>query len=114
MVNRLKQHEARMRSLAWLGLLLQGLGAMFGVTAFIGMFINVTKLKEAKGTIYESHLRWQIVTFWLAVLAAIVSYTLYAKYNINWPMILAVLFVIYRMLTSLFMLIEAQPIKRWL
>ncbi len=114
MVNPIKKRDQDLRNLAWLGLLLQGLGAMFGVTALIGMLISASKLKEAKGTIYESHLRWQIVTFWLAVVAAAISYWAYVNYDVNWPMIIAVLFIIYRMVTSLFLLIEKQAIKRWL
>ena len=114
MVNPKKVREAKLRSLAWLGLLLQVFGVMFGITALIGMLISSTKLKEAKGSIYESHLVWQIVTFWLGVIVALGSYTIYVKNGATWPMIVAGLFIIYRTLTSLFLLIEAKPIKRWL
>jgi len=114
MVNPKKVHEKKMRDLAWLGLLLQAFGVMFGITALIGMLISSTKLEEAKGSIYRSHLIWQIVTFWLAVLAVLGSYIAYSKTGETWPMLLAGAFIIYRLLTSLFLLIEKQAIKRWI
>ena len=114
MVNPKKVREAKLRSLAWLGLLLQVFGVMFGITALIGMLISSTKLKEAKGSIYHSHLVWQIVTFWLGVIAIIGSYAIFVTNGATWPMIVAGLFIIYRTVTSLFMLIEKQAIKRWL
>jgi len=114
MVNPKKIREEKLRNLAWLGLLLQAFGVMFGVTALMGMLISSTKLKEADGSIYRSHLIWQIVTFWLGAIAAIGSYFAYSKTGQTWPMILAGAFIIYRLLTSLFLLIEKQAIKRWI
>ncbi|MEE9334864.1 MAG: hypothetical protein V3U65_12325 [Granulosicoccaceae bacterium] len=114
MVNPKKVREAKSRSLAWLGLLLQVFGVMFGVTALIGMLISATKIKESEGSIYQSHLKWQIVTFWLGAIAAAGSYILYTKTGSTWPMIIAGLFIIYRLLTSFFKLIEKQAIKRWI
>jgi len=114
MVNPIKAREAKSRSLAWLGLLLQVFGVMFGITALIGMLISATKIKETDGTIYQSHLKWQIVTFWLGAIAAIASYVAYTKTGSTWPMILAGMFILYRVLTTFFMLIEKQAIKRWI
>lgn len=114
MVNPIKAREAKSRSLAWLGLLLQVFGVMFGVTALIGMLISATKIKETEGSIYQSHLKWQIVTFWLGAIAAIGSYLIYSNTGQTWPMILAGGFILYRLLTSFFMLIEKQAIKRWI
>lgn len=48
------------------------LGALFGITAVIGVIINHTKLASVRGTHAHSHFIWQIVSFWL-VFAGIVA-----------------------------------------
>ena len=40
----------------------------FGCTALIAIIINYVKLDDVRGTLYESHFRWQIRTFWWSVL----------------------------------------------
>jgi len=47
---------------------------IFGWPSIIAVIINYVKLGDARGTWVESHIRWQIRTFWFAVLwAAIVG-----------------------------------------
>jgi len=47
---------------------------IFGWPSIIAVIINYVKLGDARGTWVESHVRWQIRTFWYAVLwAAIVG-----------------------------------------
>lgn len=38
-----------------------------GVTALIAIIINYVKRDEVAGTLYASHFRWQIRTFWWSV-----------------------------------------------
>ena len=46
---------------------------LFGWPSIIAVIINYVKRSEARGTWLESHFRWQIRTFWFALLwAAIV------------------------------------------
>ncbi len=40
----------------------------FGCTALIAIIINYVKLDDVRGTLYESHFRWQIRSFWWSVL----------------------------------------------
>ncbi len=40
---------------------------LFGWPSIIGVILNYVKRSEAKGTWLESHFRWQIRTFWLAL-----------------------------------------------
>lgn len=40
------------------------LGLFNGLTAVIGVIANYVKLDDVRGTLYESHFRWQINTFW--------------------------------------------------
>lgn len=50
---------------------------LFGWPSLIGVVLNYVKRSEARGTWLESHFRWQIRTFWLALawsaLVAVVS-----------------------------------------
>src|ERR1700752_3204993 len=41
---------------------------VFGVPSIIAVVINYLKRAEATGTFLESHFRWQIRTFWFALL----------------------------------------------
>ena len=41
---------------------------VFGVPSIIAVVINYLKRAEASGTFLESHFRWQIRTFWFALL----------------------------------------------
>ena len=42
--------------------------AFVGFTPIIGVVINYFKKSDAKGSILESHFRWQIRTFWFGLL----------------------------------------------
>ncbi len=45
---------------------------VFGWPSIIAVIINYVKRSEARGTWLESHFRWQIRTFWFALLWVIV------------------------------------------
>jgi uncharacterized membrane protein len=46
---------------------------VFGVPSIIAVVINYIKRSEAKGTFLESHFRWQIRTFWFALLWCVIG-----------------------------------------
>jgi uncharacterized membrane protein len=46
---------------------------VFGVPSIIAVIINYIKSGEAKGTFLESHFRWQIRTFWFALLWCVIG-----------------------------------------
>ena len=77
---------------------------IFGWPSIIAVIINYVKRGEARGTWLESHFRWQIRTFWYAllwvVLAAVISLLLAPVLIgfLTWPLMLFVLGVwaIYR------------------
>jgi len=46
---------------------------VFGVPSIIAVVINYLKRSEAKGTFLESHFRWQIRTFWFALLWCVIA-----------------------------------------
>ena len=45
---------------------------LFGWPSIIAVVINYVKRSDVRGTFLESHFRWQIRTFWLALLWAVV------------------------------------------
>ena len=55
---------ASLRQLTLIIYALYALSWLAGVTAIIAIVINYVKREDAVGTIYESHFRWQIRTFW--------------------------------------------------
>jgi uncharacterized membrane protein len=46
---------------------------VFGVPSIIAVVINYLKRSEARGTFLESHFRWQIRTFWFALLWCVIA-----------------------------------------
>lgn len=52
---------------------LQAAGFLVAVTFIAGVIINYIKLTDVGGTLYESHFRWQIRTFWWGLLWTVVG-----------------------------------------
>ena len=46
---------------------------VFGVPSIVAVIINYLKRGEAEGTFLESHFRWQIRTFWFALLWCVIA-----------------------------------------
>jgi uncharacterized membrane protein len=53
---------------------------VFGVPSIIAVVINYVKREEARGTFLESHFRWQIRTFWFALLWNMIGLLLFATF----------------------------------
>lgn len=53
--------------------LLQAISFVFGITLIIGVIINYVKREDAIGTWLESHFNWQIKTFWISLIVAIIG-----------------------------------------
>lgn len=96
------------------------LSPAFVVTAFvsgwpsiIAVIINYAKRAEARGTYLESHFRWQIRTFWFALVWVIVAMLLAVTF-IGIPVALVVvwvagLWVLYRIARGLLRLLNDEP-----
>ena len=52
---------------------------VFGVPSIIAVVINYLKRGEARGTFLESHFRWQIRTFWFALLWCVIGAVLFVS-----------------------------------
>jgi uncharacterized membrane protein len=86
---------------------------VFGVPSIIAVVINYLKKDEARGTYLESHFRWQIRTFWFALLWSLLGSLLFATF-IGVPLALAVwfstsLWVIYRIARGWLALRDRKP-----
>jgi len=55
---------------------LQAASFLFGITSIVGVIINYVKNSDVQGTWLESHFRWQIRTFWFALLWSIIGIVL--------------------------------------
>ena len=52
---------------------LQAAGFLIGITFIAAVILNYIKLEDVKGTLYESHFRWQIRTFWWGLLWSVIG-----------------------------------------
>jgi uncharacterized membrane protein len=50
---------------------------VFGLPSIAAVVINYVKRDEARGTFLESHFRWQIRTFWFALLWCVIGWALF-------------------------------------
>ena len=48
-----------------------------GIFALVALVINYVKLDSVRGTIFESHFRWQIRTFWWYLIWTILAFVPY-------------------------------------
>ena len=62
----------------------------YGITFIVGMLINYLKIDEVKGSWLEPHFKWQLKTFWLALLFGVVGALLHQVL-----MIVAVIIFVY-------------------
>jgi uncharacterized membrane protein len=86
---------------------------VFGVPSIIAVVINYVKRGEARGTFLESHFRWQIRTFWFALLWCMIGATLFITF-IGIPLAVAVFFAagvwaIYRIVRGWLALRDRKP-----
>jgi uncharacterized membrane protein len=86
---------------------------IFGVPSIIAIVINYLKREEARGTYLESHFRWQIRTFWFAVLWCLIGTMLVVTF-VGIPLALAIFFgtgiwVIYRIARGWLALRDRRP-----
>ncbi|HKY01158.1 MAG TPA: DUF4870 domain-containing protein [Burkholderiales bacterium] len=66
--------EDKQKDLALLVYVLQIIGFFIGLTWIAGVIINYIKRDEVQGTWVASHFEWQIKTFWVALIGAIIGW----------------------------------------
>src|SRR5689334_18738764 len=86
---------------------------VFGVPSIVAVVINYVKRGDARGTYLESHFRWQIRTFWFALLRCLLG-TLLLVTVIGIPLGIAIIFgagmwTIYRVARGWLALRDGKP-----
>ena len=84
-----------------------------GWPSIIAVILNYVKRRYVRGTFLESHFRWQIRTFWFALLWAVVAGILYLTFILI-PIALTLaaivgLWVLYRIVRGWLALANARP-----
>ena len=96
------------------------MSSAFVVTAFLtgwpsllAVILNYAKRSDTRGTYLESHFRWQIRTFWFALLWLLIGVLLAVTVvgiPLAWMLVVVVgLWLLYRMLRGVLRLMDAEP-----
>lgn len=86
-------------------------GFVVGITGLIAIIMNYVKRNEMRGTWLESHVDWQIKTFWYSLIGYIVGFLLTAIL-IGYVIILVVFILhVYRLIKGLIALNDNKPIQ---
>lgn len=101
------------RRLTLFGMLLQILHVLFGVTALLGIIITQTHKHTTAGSVYESHLRWQFVTFWMGLAGYVPAFYLWITQSTPWLVVAVFILVAYRIIVSCNAWARHRPIDRW-
>ena len=92
---------------------------IFGLPSIIAVIMNYARQSDARGTFLESHFRWQIRTFWFALLWAIVilavslplMLVVVGFFTLGIGFVLLGLWVIYRIIRGWLALRDRQPVN---
>ncbi len=82
---------------------------LVGITSIAAIVMNYVKKQDVAGTIFESHFRWQIRTFWFGLLWAVLG-LLAMLVVIGWFVLLAdSIWIIYRIVKGWLYLNDNRP-----
>ena len=88
---------------------LYALSLFLGITALVAIVLNYIKKEDMAGTLFESHFRWQIRTFWFGLLWACIG-GITSLILIGIPILIAALvWFIYRIAKGWLKLQEGKP-----
>jgi len=84
-----------------------------GWPSIIAVILNYVKRTDVRGTFLESHFRWQIRTFWFALLWVVIAAMLFITLigiPIAWVLwVLVGLWVLYRIVRGWLTLLDGRP-----
>lgn len=90
---------------------MQALSFFWGITAVIGVIIAYVKRDDARGTWLDSHLRWQIRTFWWALFWSVIGFALIWVFGLGFLVLAVVYFwTIYRVVKGWLKLTECKQV----
>jgi uncharacterized membrane protein len=101
--------DSELKQLAVIVYVLQALSFFVGLTLIAGVIVNYVKRDDVAGTLYESHFRWQIRTFWFSLLWGVIGLLL-AIVVIGFAILAAdAIWLIYRIVKGWIRLSEGKP-----
>lgn len=65
--------ETSARNVATLVYALQAASILVGITYIVAIIVNYVKVEDVRGTLAESHFRWQMRTFWFSLLWTVIG-----------------------------------------
>jgi uncharacterized membrane protein len=80
-----------------------------GITSIVAIILNYVKRDEVAGTMFESHFRWQIRTFWFGLLWSVIGVILTFVIVGIFVLIAAGIWFIYRIVIGWLRLSEGKP-----
>jgi len=105
-----ESREQSLRNIVLAGYILQAAFFISGITAIVAIVLAYIKRDEARGTWLESHFRWQIRTFWFALLWGALGGLLMIVL-IGWVILFAdTVWIIYRIAKGWLNLNDRKPI----
>lgn len=107
----------KLRRVALMDYLLHIAGLLFsaGILSVIALIINYVKRDDARGTIYYSHMNWQIRTFWWTLFWVVITFlpalllTAITFGLLSFLFVIPLLWYLYRMVKGLLWLNDAKP-----
>jgi uncharacterized membrane protein len=109
MANRFIYDNSSLKNLTVLVYVLYAASFLAGVTAIVAIIINYVKKSDVAGTIFESHFRWQIRTFWFGLLWSVLGATT-SHMMAGWVILGANgIWFIYRIVKGLLYLNDGRP-----
>jgi len=103
------EKEEASKTITMVVYLLQALSFITGITAIAGIIINYVKYDDVRGTWLETHFRWQIRTFWFALLWSVIGAITFFFVVGMIILFLNVVWVIYRIVKGWLRLVENKP-----
>jgi len=81
-----------------------------GITALIDIIVGYVKRDDVRGTLYESHFRWQIRSFWWCVLWGVIGVLLIPVAFIGFAVLWALgIWMLYRIVKGWLYLNDSKP-----
>jgi uncharacterized membrane protein len=105
--------EAKLKSLKTLTAVIYGLqaaGFFIGLSWIVAIVVNYVKRDEVAGTWLESHFRWQIRTFWWALLWGVLGALLTLVLVGFAVLFAAAVWVVYRIVKGWLALNDGKPL----
>lgn len=98
-----------LRTLTIVVYVLQALSFFTAITGLVGLIINYVKRSDTQGTWLASHFRWQIRTFWFALLWAVIGFIL-VYFLVGFVVLFFnMVWVIYRIVRGILSAIDNKP-----